>query len=195
MRLLWTEKPPVPIHFTITTWTSVTETERDALRELARGREVLEIGSAFGFSTAAMASVAQHVWAVDPHTAEAGYGFTPPVPGFEGSYPAFERLLSRLDLTCRVDTCFDYSHHCLERGSPLSQHLAGRVSMAFIDANHSFGACSADLTNCERILGPGGVIACHDYGEDTNPEVALAVDAWRQDRPMRLVDTLAIIEL
>jgi len=50
----------------------------------------------------------------------------------------------------------------------------------------------SDVTWAQKLVRPGGVIACHDYGEDTCPGVQVALDAWR--KPPRVVDTLAIYE-
>src|SRR5512146_2133892 len=68
MHLPWRDLPPAdftdrPIH------TSLTLAERDELARLAHNRSVLEIGSAYGFSTVAMAlGGATSIVAVDPHT-------------------------------------------------------------------------------------------------------------------------------
>src|ERR1700704_2654435 len=49
--------------------TSITAAEAGRLAELADGRDVLEVGSAYGFSACVMALAgARHVTAVDPHT-------------------------------------------------------------------------------------------------------------------------------
>jgi Methyltransferase domain len=199
VRLSFAERAPVATKPKVVVWTSLTPDETEALRELARGREVVEVGSAFGYSTAVLASVAAHVWAVDPHNVEPGFGNYnfpgEPPPGYEHTYERLELVLSDLKLTGRVDTCFDYSHHALAAGTPFAHHLADRVDMAFIDGDHAYLSALTDLRNCERILGPVSVMTVHDYGEDANPDVAKAVDEWRRGRPMRLVDTLAIIEL
>src|SRR5579859_1343802 len=47
----------------------ITDTEAAALVDLARGRSALEVGSAWGYSTIVMASVARSLVSVDPHEA------------------------------------------------------------------------------------------------------------------------------
>jgi predicted O-methyltransferase YrrM len=197
--LEWSEKPPVPAKPDITSWTSITAKEAAELRKLARNREVLEIGSGFGFSTAVLASVANHVLSVDPHQVPPGYGNFfdgPPSPKYQSTYPAVKELLSELGLTDKVDTVFEPSQVLLAEGHVLAEGLGGKLTMAFIDGDHSYDAALADLTNCARILGPGGIIACHDYGEESGAatvDVPRAVDEWRQGRAFRLVDTLAVL--
>ena len=48
--------------------TSITAAEARALRRLARDSVVVEIGSAYGYSTVVMALVARRVISIDPHT-------------------------------------------------------------------------------------------------------------------------------
>src|SRR5205823_810027 len=56
--------------------TAITRRESDLLAELTTMRWVLEIGSAWGYSTVWMALNGAHVVAVDPHTwADTRYGF------------------------------------------------------------------------------------------------------------------------
>src|SRR5258707_44930 len=47
--------------------TSLTANEAAELRRLARDAQVLEVGSAYGYSTIVMAQVAEHVTAIDWH--------------------------------------------------------------------------------------------------------------------------------
>lgn len=49
--------------------------------------------------------------------------------------------------------------------------------LVFIDGDHSYEGCAADIMKAKSIARPGGVIACHDYGEECCcPGVRLAVD-------------------
>ena len=67
-QLVWKDTPmetgpPIP--------TSLTPAETAKLRELAEGKVVLEVGSAYGYSAIHMAQAgARHVFAVDPHAGE-----------------------------------------------------------------------------------------------------------------------------
>lgn len=199
--LAWREMAPIPSQPELSVWTSLTAAEVAALRVNASERQVLEIGTAFGFSTLALASTAEHVWTIDPHDRE-------PAPGLwgledaeamaryrDGTQSAAERNLDRAGLRERVTLCRGYSQDLLREGQPLSEHLAGRVDFAFIDGDHRYAICLEDLRNCERLLARPGVIAVHDYGEGANPEVRPAVNDWLAGREMTLVDTLALVAL
>jgi predicted O-methyltransferase YrrM len=197
MQLTWRELAPIPDN-PLTVWTSLTEGEAAELRRLAPGRRVIEVGAGFGFSTVLLAAVAEHVWSVDYHLVPPDRGYY----GFEqdedmaryaaGTLATIETNLASLGLTDRVSICRENSQQFLADGSA---HGITGANFAFIDGDHIQAAAAADLANCERILGPGGTIAAHDYDEAGNPGVRLAIDEWRGDRPMRLVDTLAIINL
>lgn len=156
--------------------TSLTAAEADALRDLARGRRVLEIGSAYGYSTIVMAQVAEHVTAVDPHS---GYGSLP------GSY---DRMLANLN-AYQVDnvTLIRCSSQIALAGLAL---LALPYGLVFVDGDHRREAVEHDALRGLSLLAPGGTLACHDYGEATCGEVREALDATFPKGPGRLLDTL-----
>lgn len=201
LALGWRDIAPIPARPELQLWSSLTEAEAEALRQLAAGRSAIEIGAGFGFSTLAMAAVAERVWSVDPHD-------KPPSRGYFGlvAKEAMDRyalgtlaiLCATLDATGlreKVAIHRGLSQVLLAPDGPLEASLAGKADMAFIDGDHRYEAAIADLENCERLLTRPALVAVHDYGEANNPEVAPAVDDWREGRPMRLVDTLAVIEL
>lgn len=190
MRLYWHDMVPIPSLPELTVWGGITEKEGAALRELAAGKRVLEIGSAFGFSTLALASVADHVWAVDPHTARV-------IPGnFDlsdqrdidrlqaGSLAFLTANLATAGLTDRVTICQEFSQNYLARESP-------DVNFAFIDGDHTRDACLNDLRNCERIM-KTGTIAVHDYGCEEG--VWEAVKIFRGEQ-LDLIDSMVILTL
>jgi hypothetical protein len=71
--LEWSEQAPIPNH-ELRIWSSLLPEEVDELRVLADERYVLEIGAAFGYSTIVLASVAGHVWSIDPHDIQPAAG-------------------------------------------------------------------------------------------------------------------------
>lgn len=151
--------------------TSLTPAEADRLRELADGRQVLEVGSAFGYSAIVMAQVAEHVLAVDPHTAHDSLG------------------VMRANLL---------AHGCEDRVSIVAaaspqvlcalRHARARFGLIFIDGDHSEHAVAFDVACASALLAKRGTVACHDYGEDTCAGVKAALD--RLGKPDRLTDTL-----
>jgi predicted O-methyltransferase YrrM len=153
--------------------TSLTGNEAAALAGLATGRDVLEVGSAFGFSACVMALAgARHVTAVDPHT----------------------WLNSHAAMTANLDACGVTGQVTVIRGtSPAALDGLGPFGLVFIDGDHAAEAVTADVEAARKVLGSGGVLACHDLGEDCCcPGVRAALDALFPAGPSEQVDTLAI---
>ena len=157
--------------------TSITEDETAVLQELARGRRVLEIGSAYGYSAVAMALAgAVSVDAVDPHTW---------IPGSEG---VMRGNLEAHGVADRVTIHLGLSWDVLPALEP------GTYGLLFIDGDHSRGALMRDVTLGRPLLAPGGVIAAHDYGEAVNPDVRPLLDELYPGGPASLTDTLFVAE-
>lgn len=155
--------------------TSMTENERDELIALSEDKDVLEIGSANGFSASAMAlGGAASVTAVDPHSW---------VPG---SQPAMEGHLRAYGVEDKVtiiaETFFTAFEGLRDR----------RFGFIFIDGDHSYETVKFDVIHARKLLAPGGVIACHDYDECCCAGVRPALDELFPDGPTRLTDTLFI---
>lgn len=153
--------------------TSLTEREAAELARLAAGHDVLEVGSAYGFSAIVMALAGARVTAVDPHVWLDSYG---PMMANLGAY----------GVTVEV------RREGAEAALPALFNQGRRYALIWIDGDHSTEAVARDVRLALPLLAPGGVLACHDYGEDTCPGVAQALDAWRT--PDRVIDTLAIYE-
>lgn len=135
-------------------WQSIrgwlTEREGLTLRELARGRSVLELGAFCGRSTVAMAEVALEVVAVDSFVEDTAAEFVANIRGAGVS----ERV---------------YLH-----AVPVDQFsLPGRTfDLVFVDTYHDAEAVERDTAIARQYVRPGGVIAWHDYGEPAWPDVA-----------------------
>ena len=171
MHLPWRGMPPAEGAQPV--FTSLTPNEAAALAGLAAGRDVLEIGSAFGFSACVMALAgARHVTAVDPHT----------------WLNSHEAMVSNLDACGVTDTV------TVVRGtSPDALAGLGPFGLVFIDGDHAAAAVTADVEAARKLLASGGVLACHDLGEDCCcPGVRQALDALFPSGPDEHVDTLAI---
>ncbi len=155
--------------------TSLTAAEAAELRRLAVGKVVLEVGAAFGFSTVVLARAASLVVSVDHHNAH-------------GSLEAFRRNLDAHRVSGKVVPILAGSQAALPLLAP-----GGMFDLAFVDGDHRASGVRYDATQALRLVRPGGVLAFHDYGEYTCPEVAPALDALFDGLPRRLVDTLLII--
>lgn len=156
--------------------TSLTEREAAELARLAAGREVLEIGSAYGYSAVVMAlGGATHVTAVDPHA-------------WLASRDAMELNLRAYGVEDRVTIVQADSRAAL----PALAEQGRRYDLIWIDGDHAAEVVAHDVRQAVKLLRPDAVLACHDYDEATCPGVRQALDAWRI--PERLVDTMAVYE-
>jgi predicted O-methyltransferase YrrM len=153
--------------------TSITADEAAALARLAAGRDVLEIGSAYGFSAVVMALAgARHVTAVDPHT----------------------WLVSQDVMAANLAAAGVADMVTVVRGqSPGALDGRGPFGLVFIDGDHDAAAVTADVEAARKVLASGGVLAVHDYGEDCCcPGVRVALEALFPGGPSELAGTLAI---
>lgn len=168
MRLEWRD---VQIGCTVIN-TSLTSAETAELQRLAAGKDVLEIGSAYGYSTVALALVADRVTTVDPHTGHDSFG-------------TMVRNLDANGLTGKV-------WWIVGRSQDILPTLAPAFDLVWIDGDHTADVVEHDVQWALKLLRPGGVIACHDYGEDTCPGVQVALDKMFGESAFELIDTLAI---
>lgn len=143
---------------------SITDSERRRLVALATGKHVLEIGSAYGYTTCFMAQVAEDVTAVDPHQ---GYGS---MPNSYGTMITNIRMLGITNINMITWTSQMAMPQLIEQGN--------QYDLVFIDGDHRYAGAMFDLTHGWRVLAQDGAMAAHDYGEVTCPEVVPAVDDW-----------------
>lgn len=52
------------------------------------------------------------------------------------------------------------------------------IDFLFIDGDHNYEGVKADIAAWAGHVAPDGVVVFHDYGSETWPGVALAVDEW-----------------
>ena len=154
--------------------TSLTEREATELRGLAilHGLRVLEIGAAFGYSTVLMGQVSEQIDSVDPHQAH-------------WSLVTIRANLRKYGLEERVTLHVGASQEILPQ-------LECGYNFAFVDGDHTAAGVAYDLEQVQR-LAAGGVVAFHDWDEETCPDVRSVLEAWRS--PDYLVDTLAVYRL
>lgn len=154
--------------------TSLTLAETDELRRLAKSAKVvLEVGSAYGYSSIAMALAGARVLAVDPHQALNSLG-------------PMTANLAAYGVTGRVDIQVGDSRTVLPELAAENR----KFGLVWIDGDHEASMVIHDVHWARNLLRKGGTLAVHDYGEDTCPGVKQALDLWKV--PPRLVDTLAV---
>ena len=119
--------------------------EAYALACAAQGRRrVLEVGSAWGFSTVLLAQQGCMVYAVDPHE------------DFH-SADVWAANCRRYRVAHSVVPIEKRSQEALP---PLPEHT---FDLMFIDGDHSEEVASFDCRQALRLVKPGGIIAVHDY--------------------------------
>src|SRR5581483_5767799 len=155
--------------------TSLTDAEAAKLRELTTGKRVLEIGSAYGFSAVTMALTAEHVTAVDPHC-----NLLPEVfPNQDRGPHAGRDSLAEMQANLKAYGVEDRVTIVQARSEdvlPWLREDEARFGLIFIDGDHSEAAVLHDARNALFLLEADGVLACHDYGEDSCPGVQAALD-------------------
>lgn len=137
--------------------TSLTQGEADMLERLATESRVLEVGSAYGYSTIVMARVAREVVAVDPHEALASYGI-------------FRANLAAYGVVGKV-----FVERCPFEGLQIAASY-GLFDLVFIDGDHMADGVAHDIHHALQLIPSGGVIACHDYGEEQCSDVKPVID-------------------
>jgi predicted O-methyltransferase YrrM len=154
--------------------TSLTTNEALALASLAKDAEVLEVGSAYGYSAVVMALAGARVTAVDPHVWLVSHG---PMVTNLTSYGVHESVAILLAGA--------------EQALPVLLEQGYKYNLIWIDGDHERYAVDRDVLLSIPLLAPNGVLACHDWDEDTCPGVRQALEA-RLGYPDELIDTLAI---
>jgi predicted O-methyltransferase YrrM len=151
--------------------TSITEPEAHTLIQLARDKNVLEIGAAYGYSTILMAQVAEHVLSVDPHLVH-------------DSLSTHTRNLKLYGVEDRVARIVCSSKEALAPMDPWP------FDFIFVDGDHTAEGLWSDVLSALRLCRPGGTIAFHDWDETTCPDVKPTLEKWM--RPDYVIDTLAV---
>lgn len=152
----------------MTTLNNVTGYLQDAeatqLIKLAIGKTILEVGSFKGLSASLMAKVAARVSCVDTFMAhDNGKDQTQEVRTLD----EFKRAVSPFsNVTWFVGTS--------EQAATSPDGPQGQFDMIFIDAMHTYDACSQDIELWWPRLKPGGIMAFHDYGHTLNKDGSVA---------------------
>ena len=131
---------------------AVMQEEANTLAELATGKDVLEVGAHFGFSTIVLAQVAKSLVSVDYHRMD-GDGT---IRG--GAFPKFLENLERYFVINEVMIMIGSSFAIL----PRLRHKS--FDFIFIDGDHSRESVRLDILHSLPLLRKDGKIAFHDYG-------------------------------
>lgn len=130
---------------------AVTREEAQCICDLGRGKRVLEVGSHFGRSTVALASVAEIVHAVDWHRGDMHAGSA------ETLHKFLENMI-RYGVRDKVVVHLGRIENVLPILKPQS------FDMVFLDAQHDKASVDRDSKLVLPLVVKGGPIAFHDYG-------------------------------
>lgn len=159
----------------------LTQNEMDALRELSRGKIVLELGAYKGKSTSVMAMDALTVYSIDTFMCDP-----------DGQTQGANTILTAFTANTRR---FLNVRFYVGKTSEVLPALAGmKADVVFIDAAHDYDSVLSDLKQSWPLLQVGGTLAMHDYFNDDFPGVRRAADVVLGGMTPERVDSLAIFK-
>lgn len=157
--------------------------ELERLVREAEGKTVLELGSFYGRSTLALASVARSVDSVDWHRGEAA---SEKDNGLTDSLPALWANIRKYGLQDKVTL------HVGTTQQVLPKFRSMMFDFAFIDADHTYDWVTFDILATLPLMMPGSKIFFHDYTWD-ELGVKEAVDEHFPE--VEVVNTSAIVQV
>jgi predicted O-methyltransferase YrrM len=128
----------------------LTEAEAELLAQLARGREVLEIGSWCGLSAIVMSRTARRVWCLDWHHGDGEMGNQDTLAEF------MTNIRRHADERCSIEVLVGRTEAVL----PVLKD--GTFGLVYIDGSHDPIDVQHDTRHALRLLKPGGLVAWHD---------------------------------
>ncbi len=146
--------------------------ERTALRQSRRSpfrsRVALEVGSWAGSSALLLGRHFEYVFCVDTFegTSSDRLGAIADAYGKEHVFRTFCKNMG--------DRLHRSVFPCVGKSESWAKVWRRPLDLIFIDADHSYFACSEDIRQWLPLVAPGGVICGHDYG--SFPGVTRAVD-------------------
>ncbi len=163
---------PKPKHWTdVKGWLS--EREGQKLQDLAEGGLVLELGSYHGRSTCALAEVAARVVSVDHHRGDRDTGLA------DSLFP-FIANLNALGVEPKVEVL-------IREIETVGDELPDQgFDLVFIDGQHDAESVERDTRLAARCVKPGGVIAWHDWHEQSVRLGACAAGRWATETTQTL---------
>lgn len=148
--------------------------------QASRCNTIIEVGSAFGRSTLAMAENSKAtIYAVDTWN-----GSPAELNTNHKEYKLLDGDFAFVDFWNNLNYNITYG-----RVIPMRMHSrnaaklfpAGIASMIFLDGNHDYEAVLQDILNYKPLLAEGGLLCGHDYDDSNWPGVRKAVDELLPD--------------
>lgn len=172
----------VPRWRTLTITTAILPIEADRLRELSKGKKVLEIGAAHGYSAIIMALAgARHVTSIDPHW-DTWLGHT------------LESMVNNLEAFGVTDQVTIMQQTSIDGMSALIQ-LGEYYDFIFLDGSAIESENLDDIRLSRKLLLSGGTLARHDYGHEDYPDMKKLLDQEFPEGPHKLTNSLFEVQL
>ena len=156
--------------------------------DLPSDSRVIEVGSWMGGSTCFIAGGLKgpdaKIFAVDNFKGESTCGEDAAwydrhfrAMGRRSTLEIFQRNFAMLGFQGRAEPVVSDS---LAAARQLN-HFRGTIDFIFIDADHSYDACKADIAAWTPFVKPGGVIAFHDFGSRADGVTRAIFEAIKAD--------------
>jgi cephalosporin hydroxylase len=160
---------------------------------------IIEIGSYLCYSSAIMASAFQDntrkLYSIDLFDRDCGWsnGKTDDWIFRDYSQREFaEKFIADCGVADRVELRQGPSHAFAQKFARMDP-----VDMVFVDGNHSYEGCGADLADYAPCIRSGGYLATHDYNCSQHPGVRAAVDEFLDSNvnfePLYLVHSMLVM--
>ena len=155
--------------YTLSEWLNyLSKEEIDALKELARSLPTnnpiaVNIGAGAGTSGLALLESREDLYLV---TIDKDEGNT-----HTGSIEGEVNALTGSNINWKART-----QHIVGLSAEIGRHWNMWVSMVFVDGDHSYEGCKADIEAWLPHIRTGGIIAFHDYQKSKWPDVRRVVD-------------------
>lgn len=157
--------------------TAIQQVEADELARLAAGKDVLEIGSAMGYSAIVMALAGGRVTGIDSHLGDNWLGDTLGIMQSNmAAHGVDVEIIAEMDTAALPRLC--------EEGR--------RFDLVFVDAGGGYDEVKFDVEWALKLLKPGGSIAVHDYGHVGYTDKKKVCDELFPDGPTKLVYSLFV---
>lgn len=147
--------------------------EREALIELAKDKNVLELGTWVGRSAMEMATTAKSVITIDTHEGDIHTGPADTRDMVNYNLDRY-KIYNVIPVTGKNSVILP----ALESGRY-------KFDLIFIDASHDYRSVLEDSYLCWPLLAGNGLMAWHDYGQ-SGADTAPAVNEFVTDKNMRL---------
>ncbi|MFI5171945.1 MAG: class I SAM-dependent methyltransferase, partial [Chitinophagales bacterium] len=141
---------------------------------------IIEVGCYLGYSSCVMASAIKEgrkVFAIDIFDREKGWSNGSTDDKIFKNYSQWDwalKVAEEIGVKNKIEFIRSDSIAAIEKINTRIE----QVDLIFIDADHSYNSCIADLNAYSKLVEPGGYLVAHDYLNSFHPGVKKAVDEF-----------------